>query len=49
VSLGRGELDEGRSSLRLDNDPSPLERLARRRVGDAATDGALATHRVRLR
>jgi hypothetical protein len=49
VSLGRGELDEGRSSLRLDNDPSPLERLARSRVGDAATDSALATHRGRLR
>jgi hypothetical protein len=49
ASLGRGELDEGRSSLRLDNDPSPLERLARSRVGDAATDAALATHRVRLR
>jgi hypothetical protein len=49
ASLGRGDLDEGRSSLRLDNDPSPLERLARSRVGDAATDAALATHRVRLR
>ena len=49
ASLGRGELDEGRSSLRLDNDPSPLERLARSRVGDAATDAALATHRGRLR
>jgi hypothetical protein len=49
ASLGRGELDEGRSSLRLDNDPSPLERLARSRVGDAATDSALATHRGRLR
>lgn len=49
ASLGRGELDEGRSSLRLDNDPSPLERLARSRVGDAATDGALVTHRGRLR
>jgi hypothetical protein len=47
--LGRGELEEGRSSLRLDNDPSPLERLARSRLGDAATDGALATHRGRLR
>ena len=47
--LGRGELEEGRSSLRLDNDPIPLERLARSRVGDAATDGALATHRGRLR
>jgi hypothetical protein len=47
--LGRGELEEGRSSLRLDSDPSPLERLARARVGNAATDGALATHGGRLR
>jgi hypothetical protein len=47
--LGRRELEEGRSSLRLDNDPRPLERLARSRVGDDATDGALATHRGRLR
>jgi hypothetical protein len=49
ASLGRGELDPGRSSLRLDNDPNPLERLARARVGDAAVDVALATHRGRLR
>src|SRR5213078_5080105 len=27
--LGRRVLDPGRSSLRLDNDPNPLERLAR--------------------
>jgi hypothetical protein len=47
--LGRGELDEGRSSLRLDNDPGPLERLARASAGDAAVDGALAAHRTRLR
>jgi hypothetical protein len=49
AALGSGELDAGRSSLRLDNDPNPLERLARTRVGDAAVDGALATHRGRLR
>jgi hypothetical protein len=47
--LGRGELDAGRSSLRLDSDPNPLERLARARAGDAAVDAALATHRGRLR
>src|SRR6185437_15686190 len=29
TSLGLGALDDGRSSLRLDNDPSPMERLAR--------------------
>ena len=49
AALGRGELDEGRSSLRLDNDPNPLELLARARAGDAAVDAALATHRERLR
>jgi hypothetical protein len=49
AALGRGELEEGRSSLRLDNDPNPLERLARTRAGDAAVDAALATHRARLR
>jgi len=48
-AFGSGELDAGRSSLRLDNDPNPLERLARTRVGDAAVDRALATHRGRLR
>jgi hypothetical protein len=49
ATLGRGELDTGRSSLRLDNDPNPLERLARERAGDATVDVALATHRSRLR
>ena len=49
VSLGRGTLDPGRSSLRLDNDPAPLERLARARAGDAPVDAALAAHRARLR
>jgi hypothetical protein len=48
-TLGRGELDEGRSSLRLDNDPGPLDRLARARAGDPAVDAALAAHRGRLR
>jgi hypothetical protein len=47
--LGCGALDEGRSSLRLDNDPTPLERLARANAGDAAVDAALAAHRARLR
>jgi hypothetical protein len=49
IALGRGELEEGRSSLRLDNDPGPLERLARANAGDAAVDSALAAHRGRLR
>jgi hypothetical protein len=49
TALGRGRLDEGRSSLRLDNDSGPLERLARRDAGDADVDAALAAHRARLR
>jgi hypothetical protein len=49
VSLGRGMLDPGRSSLRLDNDPAPLERLARAQAGDAPVDAAFAAHRTRLR
>ena len=49
VSLGRGKLDPGRSSLRLDNDPAPLERLARDQVGDGPVDAALGAHRARLR
>ena len=48
-SLGRRVLDPGRSSLRLDNDPSPLEAIARATVGDARVDAALAVHRTRLR
>jgi hypothetical protein len=49
ATLGRGELEPGRTSLRLDNDPAPLERLARANAGDAAVDAALAAHRARLR
>ena len=49
AALGRGELDPGRSSLRLDNDPSPLDRLARAGAGDDAVESALAAHRGRLR
>jgi hypothetical protein len=49
TALGRGELEEGRSSLRLDNDPGPLDRLARARSSDDAVDAALAAHRSRLR
>jgi hypothetical protein len=48
-TLGRGALEDGRSRLRLDNDPSPLERLARAQAGDAAVEEALDTHRGRLR
>jgi len=47
--LGRNVLDEERSSLRLDNDPGPLERLARGRAGDDAVERALAAHAERLR
>ena len=45
--LGRGLLEEGRTSLRLDNDPGPLERLAREAAGDAI-ERALELHRRRL-
>jgi hypothetical protein len=48
AALGRGVLDDARSSLRLDNDPAPLERLARARAGDDQVDAALAAHRGRL-
>jgi hypothetical protein len=47
--LGRGALDDARSRLRLDNDPSALEGLARAGAGDAAVEQALDTHRGRLR
>jgi hypothetical protein len=33
AGLGRGELDGGRTSLRLDNDAGPLEHLARTNAG----------------
>ena len=49
VALGRGMLDGARSTLRLDNDAVPLERLARAQAGDSAVDAALAAHRSRLR
>jgi hypothetical protein len=47
--LGRGALDEGRTLLRLDNDPRPLERAARAHAGDEPVANALAAHRQRLR
>ena len=49
VSLGLDRLEEGRSSLRLDSDPGPLERVARADAGDGAVDTALAAHVQRLR
>jgi hypothetical protein len=49
VSLGRGGLEGARASLQLDNDPQPLERVARAEAGDQAVDAALAAHRERLR
>ena len=47
--LGRGALDDARSSLRLDNDPKPLERLARATAGDDAVARSLEAHGARLR
>jgi hypothetical protein len=49
TALGRNELEPGRSSLRLDNDPGPLERLARAHAGDEPVERALAAHGERLR
>jgi hypothetical protein len=49
ATLGRNALEPGRSSLRLDNDPLPLERLARSNADDGRVDAALAAHRTRLR
>jgi hypothetical protein len=46
--LGRGALDAGRDSLRLDNDPGPLERLARKAAGDDAVERAVELHQRRL-
>jgi len=45
--LGRGLLDDGRTALRLDNDPRPLEHLAREAAGEAV-EQALELHRRRL-
>ncbi|HZC28719.1 MAG TPA: hypothetical protein VE269_03185 [Gaiellaceae bacterium] len=47
--LGRDALDDARASLRLDNDPRPLERCAREQAGDPPVTTALAAHRERLR
>ena len=46
--LGRHALEDARASLRLDNDPGPLDRRAREHSGDAAVTFALTTHRGRL-
>jgi hypothetical protein len=45
--LGRGELDEPRTALRLHADPRPLEAAARSAAGDDAVDAALAAHTAR--
>lgn len=45
--LGRGELDEARTALRLHADPQPLEAAARAAVGDEAVDAALTAHAAR--
>jgi hypothetical protein len=49
VLLGRRALEKARSTLRLDNDPRPLERLAREAAGDTAVSRSLDAHRGRLR
>jgi hypothetical protein len=45
--LGRGELDDARTVLRLHGDPEPLEAVARSAAGDEAVDSALAAHAER--
>jgi hypothetical protein len=45
--LGRGELDEARTALRLHSDPVPLDRMAREAAGNLAVDAALVAHFVR--
>ena len=45
--LGRGELEEARTALRLRSDPEPLDRMARSAAGDEAVDSALAAHASR--
>jgi hypothetical protein len=42
--LGRGELEEPRTALRLHSDPRPLEAAARSAAGDEAVDSAIAAH-----
>jgi hypothetical protein len=44
--LGRGELDEARTALRLHSDPVPLDGMARHAAGDLAVDAALVAHFV---
>jgi hypothetical protein len=45
--LGRGELDEPRTALRLHSDPLPLDAAARSAAGDESVDAALAAHASR--
>jgi hypothetical protein len=45
--LGRGELEEARTALRLHSDPGPLETAARSAAGDEAVDAVLAAHAER--
>jgi len=47
--LGRGELEEARTALRLHSDPQPLDAAARSAAGDEAVDAALAAHTERRR
>jgi hypothetical protein len=45
--LGRGELDEARTALRLHSDPVRLDRMARDAAGDRAVEEALVAHFMR--
>jgi hypothetical protein len=45
--VGRGELEQARTALRLHADPQPLDAAARSAAGDDAVDAALAAHAER--
>ncbi len=45
--LGRNELDEARTALRLHGDSEPLDAVARAAAGDEAVDAALTAHEGR--
>jgi hypothetical protein len=47
--LGRGELVEARTALRVGGDATLLETAARSRCGDAPVERALAAHDLRVR
>ncbi|HXY85813.1 MAG TPA: hypothetical protein VEH52_10055 [Gaiellaceae bacterium] len=47
--IGKGELDEARTALRFEDDPGPLEQLAKQAAGDDPVARSLELHDGRLR